>query len=155
MAVTISAGDINRTGALRSSKSYTQATATAVQTLDFSFDVSLLGMGTATAFTRNKYVLATSVVVGTATVHAAEGQYHLIMATATGEANVFVTAATSPLSVNVAFQMLPTATSLDAITTTATGAFVLQSSGDAIWCQMRNGLWHILDVVGATFATST
>ena len=155
MAVTISAGDINRTGAFRSSKSYTQSTATSVQTLDFSFDVSLLGMGTATGFPRNKYVLATSVVVGTATVHAAEGQYHLIMATATGEATVFVTAATTPLPVNVAFQLLPTATSLDAINATATGQFVLQSSGDAIWCQMRNGLWHVLDVAGATIATST
>lgn len=67
----------------RTVKSYTQATGTALQTLDPNYDVHNLGMGTATGFGVNRYLLATDGDY--------EGRVQYIQATATGAAHLVLT----------------------------------------------------------------
>ncbi len=60
MTVSINAGDVQHNRTWGSVETLTQSTATSIQTLNNNFDVSVLGMGTATGFSRNKYLLSTS-----------------------------------------------------------------------------------------------
>lgn len=70
-------------GQPRSVKSYTQSVATGIQTLDPTYDVHNLGMGTATGFGVNRYLLATDSDY--------EGRVQYIQATATGAAHLVLT----------------------------------------------------------------
>lgn len=78
MSIVIQGGGQNLPGTYRSLKSYSQSTATGAQTVDASYDVINLGMGTATGFGVNRYLLATD--------GAKEGRDIVFQATATGEA---------------------------------------------------------------------
>jgi hypothetical protein len=78
MTITITAGAQVSPGQYRSLKSYSVSTATAPQTLDATYDVHNIGMGTATGFGINRYLLATD--------GAREGREIAIQSTGTGEA---------------------------------------------------------------------
>lgn len=78
--ITLTANSVVRRGggSVQSQESLTQSTATAIQSLSVTTDVSVLGMGTATGFARNRYLLPTTSAV--------EGQEKVVVATGTGEA---------------------------------------------------------------------
>jgi len=83
MAITLTSGQRQRRGGtFQAQDAFTQSTATGLQSLSVTTDISVLGMGTATGFGRNRYLLATTSAV--------EGQSKVIAATATGEAYVDV-----------------------------------------------------------------
>lgn len=131
----------------------TQSTATAIQSISVHHDVTVLGMGTATGFTRNKYLLSTSGAV--------EGMEKLIISNATGEANVIINnvgptnGGTFPL--HVAAGLLVTATTTDALQgiATATGSLVFSSPDDMVRVKFMAGNWRFVDLYGATLATTT
>ena len=149
MAVTITGGEVQKKGGTwQSIETLTQSTATVPQAISLNTDVTVLGMGTASGFPRNKYTLATGAV---------EGMEKLIISSATGEATVFIPSATTLLPFHVAFAALTTATTADAVLggSTATGQWVFQSDGDFVYLKYMNGLWHFQDLAGATKATVT
>jgi hypothetical protein len=125
----------------------TQSTATAFQTLSKA-SISVLGMGTATSHIRNRYALATTNV--------AEGTEKLVVSLATGEAYLFVAGPTNGrLPIDVAFEMLSTATTTDALLASATGMYVFNADGDAMLFKLINGTWNPLYAKGVTQATAT
>lgn len=131
----------------------TQSTATAIQTLNNNFEISVLGMGTATGFARNRYLLST--------VGAAEGMEKLIIANATGEAylilnNVGPTSG-GTFNLNCAAALLLAATTVDALQAiaTATGNLVFGAADDQVRVKFMGGLWRCVDLYGATLATTT
>jgi hypothetical protein len=146
MAVTISGGEAQTNSSWQSSESLTQSTATAVQSISLRTDVSVLGMGTATGFARNRYSLATSGV---------EGQEKLVISSATGEAYVFVPTSSGRMGVIPSSLAIPSATAVDAVWASATGDWVFQSDGDYLLVKFMNGSWQFLGGAGATLATST
>lgn len=152
MTITISAGEVQHGPTWQSYETLTQSTATAIQTLNNNMDVSILGMGTATGFTRNKYLLSTSGAV--------EGQEKVIISHATGEANVIInnvgpTQGVIPFSVALVLYG-GTATTVDSIgLASATGSLVFQAADDYVRMKYMAGSWRYLDAVGATFATTT
>jgi len=153
MAVTLTAGDIQHNGTWSSREALTQSTATAIQTLSNNHDVSVLGMGTATGFTRNRYLLSTSGAV--------EGMEKLVISSATGEAYLIFNSAAATgnhsFPLNVTAALLTTATTVDALMgiATATGNLVFNADGDYVLAKFINGYWRAQDLVGATLATST
>lgn len=155
MAVTLGTQYPQKRGGFQSSETFTQSTATALRILSNSVDVSFLGMGTATAgHVHNLYALnATTTASGTAG-DAIEGQSKLIMATATGRADVYVHGPTvGRLPAGIALDALPTATAYAAAS--ATGSWVFQSADDMILLKFINGRWNYMALVGATQATAT
>jgi hypothetical protein len=83
MAVTITPGSQVLDGMYRSVKIYSESTSTGIQTMDPNYEVLNLGMGTATGFGVNRYLLATD--------GNKEGREVLVLATATGEAKLVLT----------------------------------------------------------------
>ena len=80
MAISITTGAaVHKGGTFQSVETLTQSTATAEQSLDLDTDVSHLGVGTATLFTRNKYLLASTGV---------DGMEKIVLTTGTGEAKL-------------------------------------------------------------------
>jgi hypothetical protein len=127
MAIEITRGTQLGNGTFGSLETYSQSTATGYQTLSQNHSVLTLGMGTATGFNLNRYVLASS----TATTGEKEGMELTIQSGATGEAKVAV-----PLS-------------------TSTGAYVFQSDGDFVRLRMTNSSWREIDLLGPTIATAS
>lgn len=131
-----------------SRETLTQSTATAAQSLNPRYSISVLGMGTATGHTRNNYNLATTNV--------AEGTEKMVISLATGEAYLFVAGPTNGrLPLDVAFELNATATTVDAILASATGRFVFNADGDCMVFKMLNGTWNPLYAKGVTQATAT
>lgn len=146
MAVTITAGERQTNSSWQSIETKTQSTATTIQTLDVREDVSVLGMGTATGFLVNRYILPTTGV---------EGQEKLIISSATGEAKVFVPTKSGRMSIVASSLAIPAATAVDAGWASATGLWVFQEDGDYLLLKFMNGNWMFLDGAGASMATAT
>ena len=130
----------------RSKETLTQSTATTVQSLSLQTEISILGMGTATGFARNRYELASGAV---------EGQEKLVIAEATGEAYLRVSAQSGRIPMQIAFASLPTATNSDSLYVTSTGDWVFQSAEDYILLKYISGVWTYIALVGATYATAS
>ena len=154
MAVTLTGGERQlRGGTFQSVETMTQSTATALQALSVSHDVSVLGAGTATgSAARNIYSLAAGI----------EGAEKLIVMNATGEASVTMAFATTRYPFHIGFALLggtggtstgPTALVDSAVT--ATGMLVFTADGDYALLRYFNGKWHPLDLAGVTQATVT
>lgn len=144
---TITGGErLKFVGTFQSVESLTQSTATTPQALSVTTDVSVLGMGTATgAAVRNLYTLAAGV----------EGQEKLIYANATGEASVIFTQISGRLDPGVGAVVNATATTVDANWASATGQYVFQAANEFILTRFMNDAWHVLNIRGATQATTT
>ena len=153
MAITVQTSDVAREGTFRSIETLTQSTATAIQTLNNAYAVSVLGMGTATGFARNRYLLSTSGAV--------EGMEKTVISSATGEAYLIFnsSAATGNFTfpIQVCLALLGTATTVDALAgiATATGNLVFNADGDFVRARFINGFWRAQELVGATLATTT
>lgn len=150
---TLNAGDIQHHQTWMSLETLTQATATTIQTISNQVDITVLGMGTATGFTRNKYLLSTSGAV--------EGMEKMIISNATGEANVIINNVGPTLGgsfpLHVAGALLLTATTVDALQAiaTATGSLVFGSADDVVLLKFMGGVWRYRDLYGVTLATTT
>lgn len=150
---TLIAGDIQHHQTWMSLETLTQATATTIQTISTQVDITVLGMGTATGFTRNKYLLST--------VGAVEGMEKMIICNATGEANVIVNNVGPTLGgsfpLHVAAALLLAATTVDALQAiaTATGSLVFGSADDVVLLKFMGGTWRYRDLYGVTLATTT
>lgn len=153
MTISINGGDIQHGQTWQSYETLTQSTATSNQTISTQTDVTILGMGTATGFARNRYLLSTSGAV--------EGQEKLIISQATGEAYVLVNnvgPTQGLIPINVGHVLLGAgATTVDALqaVATATGCLVFQAADDMVLLKFYAGNWRFRDAVGATFATAT
>ena len=87
MAVSIVGGPLpERMTGYRVKQTFGQSTATAFQSLSLNVQVTHLGLGTATGATRNLYLLASGAI---------PGQELSILATATGEAKLLISAGTA------------------------------------------------------------
>ena len=159
MALVITQGEQqHKGGTFQSSESFSGSTATAFRILDNHVDVSFLGMGTATGDNSNNlYALnATSTEVGTIG-DAIEGMYKAIMATATGEAAVFVAHPTQgrlPLDAMILIDSAATG-DLEQTMASATGNWVFQGDGDFLELRFMNGTWNFVSGQGCTMATAT
>lgn len=156
MAISVSGGTKNTVvGTYGNVKTYTYSTATADQTLSLAFDVSILPGSTATSgFLNGRYNLPTGATDG-----AVEGLVHEISKDATGPAWVLSGATgggamTGRLRAQPAFALIATATKLDGLYVSATGAWAMTASNQMIQVRFRNGLWDVIDAVGATMATA-
>lgn len=119
MAITITSGTQVHPGAAYSNQSLSQSTATALRTLDTSFDVLSLGMGTATGFGVNRYLLATD--------DAFQGRAVFVQATGTGEAKLLVGGGTSTGDL-----VFAAATDVALLEQRDTGWFLVQNSGATV-----------------------
>ena len=88
MAISIVGGVIKRRGGDKTAReSFSQSAATAYQNLDPTVDISVLGVGGATGFNVNRYLLAATGVVPRTTKY--------ILTTGTGEAKLIVDTTTA------------------------------------------------------------
>ena len=153
MAILVTAGEQRHEQTWGSIESLTQSTATAIQTLNNHFAVSSLGMGTATGFTRNRYLLSTASAI--------EGMEKVITCTATGEAYLIFNSSAATgnfqFSLEALYGLMGTATSVDALAAiaTATGNLVFNADGDYVLARFIGGFWRAVDLKGATLATTT
>ncbi len=159
MALIITAGEQqHKAGTFQSFESFTDSTATVDRILDNHVDVSFLGLGTSTGDNVNNLyaLLATSTEAGTIG-DAIEGMIKLIMATATGEAAMFVQMPTQgrlPLEAMILIDAAATG-NLDVTMASATGKWVFQGDGDYLAFKFFNGTWNFVSGAGATMATAT
>lgn len=150
---TLNTGDPQHESTFLSLETLTQSTATAIQSISVHHAITVLGMGTATGFTRNKYLLSTSGAV--------EGMEKLIISNATGEANVIINnvgpTAGGSFPLHVAAALLVTATTVDALQgiATATGSLVFGAADDQVLLKFMGGVWRYRDLYGVTLATTT
>lgn len=122
MAIEIVGGpQPQRWAGARVKQTFSQSTATAFQSLALDFPVVTLGMGTATGAARNLYSLASGAI---------PGQDISILATATGEAKLLITAGT------------------------ATGMWVFTEADDFLKATYEEGKWRIIQST-ATLSTGT
>ncbi len=158
MAVSIAGGDAQHNGTFQSSETFTQSTATAVRTLNPAVDISFLGMGTATAGpVHNQYELVATTTEAGRVGDAVEGQWHVIMATATGRADCFVQHPTQgrlPLEAMILIDAAATG-DISVTAASATGDWVFQTSGDMLHVRFLNGTWNFIGGHGATMAAAT
>ena len=120
MAISLIGGPIaQRRGGAFAKEVLTQSTATTFQAISLVTGLTTVGMGTATDL--NMYSLA----AGT------ENQEKFILATATGEARIFLNGGT------------------------ATGLWILGSADDWLVTRFFGGSWRIIQTNGATLATAT
>ena len=131
----------------------TQSTATAEQSVSVRLAISTLAGGTATGFTRNRYVVPAG----------REGDRKLIWNLATGESMVRFGAATTDLlatggvhyfNVSTATGGMSPASVLGVFQASATGAFVLTTANHFLEALFMNGFWHLRGGL-ATLATAT
>lgn len=156
MAVTINTRYPRHPGTYQSSESMTQSTATAFQSLNANVDVSFLGMGTATGDNSNNlYSLTVTTTASGYEGDAVEGFEKMIMATATGEAAVFIEQLSGRMSAEGSLLAISTATSVDAMWASATGNWVFSSANDYLIARVWNGAWRVVGGVGPTMATAT
>jgi len=155
MAVTLGTQYPQKPGGFQSSERFAQSTATALRVLNNAVDISFLGMGTATAgHVHNLYALNATSTASGLRGDAIEGQLKMIMATATGRADVYVHGPTiGRLPAGIALDALPTATAYAAAS--ATGSWVFTSANQMILLQFLNGRWNYRALIGATQATAT
>lgn len=146
MAVSISQQQLNTNTSFGGVKTFTQSTATAIQVLSVRGEANVLGMGTATGFLVNRYVLPTTGV---------DGSEVLIVSNATGEAKVFIPLPSGRIGIVGSMLAVPAATSVDAMQASATGLWVFQSDGDYLLCKVVDGSYAIIAGSGATLATAT
>lgn len=150
---TLGQGEVQHRQTYQSIETLTQSTATTNQTISVTHDITVLGMGTATGFGLNRYLLSTSGAV--------EGMEKTIISNATGEAKVLINnvgptlGGTFPL--HVAGALLLAATTVDALQAiaTATGCLVFGAADDTVVCRFRAGWWRVVELYGATLATTT
>ena len=159
MALVITPGEQqHKGGTFMSFERFTGSTATAQRVLDNHVDVTFIGMGTATGDNVNNLyaLLATSTEAGVIG-DAIEGMYKAIMATATGEAAVFVAHPTQGrLPLDAMFLIDAAATgNLDVTAASATGNWVFQGDGDFLELRFMNGTWNFVSGHGCTMATAT
>lgn len=83
MAIAVNRGEQQGDGTFNSLETMTQSTATSSQTISNKFSVTTLGMGTATGFGLNKYLLSAT--------DAVEGKEKVVQSGATGEAKLVLT----------------------------------------------------------------
>ena len=94
---------------------------------------------------------------------AVEGMIKWAGVTATGFAGLFVEMPTQGrMPITAAFltnfAVIATSTAsvgIQALAASATGVWVMQSDGDFVMCQFRNGRWNFLEGAGATMHTAT
>ncbi len=159
MALVITQGEQqHKGGTFQSFERFSGSTATAFQILANDVDVSFIGMGTATSDNSNNLyaLLATSTASGVEG-DAVEGMYKAIMATATGEAAVFVAHPTQgrlPLDAMILIDAAATG-NIDVTMASATGNWVFQGDGDFLELRFMNGAWNFVSGHGCTMATAT
>ncbi len=156
MAVSLTQGDRQNNASWQSSETFTQSTATAVRTLDPNTNVSFLGMGTATAGpVHNQYSLTATTTASGREGDAVEGTEKMILATATGRADVFIDLPTQGrLPLGLVEQSNPGATG-DIAMVSATGTWAFQADGDFMFLKFMNGTWNWLAGFGATQTAAT
>ena len=153
MTILVTGGEQRSEQSWGSIETLTQSTATAIRTLDNKYAVSSLGMGTATGFARNRYLLSTASAI--------EGMEKVIQATATGEAYLIFNSSAATgnhqFYLQALFGLMGTATTVDALQgiATATGNLVFGADGDYAVARFINGFWRCVDLNGATLATTT
>lgn len=156
MTVSLTQGSRQHNSTWQSSETFAQSTATAQRSLDAQTDISFLGMGTATAGpVHNQYKLEATTTASGREGDAIEGMEKLILATATGRADVFIALPThGRLPLGLVEQSTPGATG-DIAMVSATGNWVFQAADDYMYLKFMNGAWHWLSGFGATEAAAT
>ena len=158
MALIITPGEQQHNTTFQSFERFDGSTATAFQVLDNDVEVSFIGMGTATGDNRNNLyaLLATSTASGVEG-DAVEGMKKWLIATATGEAGIFVAMPTQgrlPLEAMILINAGATG-NIDVTMASATGNWVFQGDGDYLAFRFFNGTWNFVSGAGATMATAT
>jgi hypothetical protein len=156
MVLSLTQGDRQHNSTWQSSETFSESTATAQRSLDANVDVSFLGMGTATAGpVHNQYKLEATTTASGREGDAVEGMEKVIMATATGRADVFIALPTQGrLPLQLIEQSNPGATG-DIVMVSATGTWVFQTDGDFMFLKFMNGTWNYLAGAGATQSAAT
>ena len=159
MALVITQGEQQHGSTFQSFEGFASSpTATAFQVLDNNVDVSFIGMGTATGDnTNNLYALVATSTQAGVIGDAVEGMMKMLVATATGEAAIFVEAPTQgrlPLEAMILINAGATG-NIDQTMASATGNWVFQGDGDYLTFRFLNGTWHFMSGGGATMATAT
>ena len=151
MAIALTQGDRQGGSTWQSSETFSQSTATASRALDPQTDITFLGMGTATAGpVHNQYNLVATTTASGREGDAIEGMEKMIMATATGRADVFIAMATQGrLPLGLIEQNVPGGTG-DVTMVSATATWAFQSDGDYMFLKFMNGSWVWLAGNGAT-----
>jgi hypothetical protein len=152
MAVTLTEGlQQSKGGTFMGIENLTQSTTTVPQTLSVTKQVSVLGMGTATGGTRNRYNLPTTGLV--------EGMEKYIRAEATGEAWVNIGGGhAGRLPANIGFQILGAATAVDALAVSATANWAFTATGQTLGLKVIDGVWRYIfagSALGPTLGTGT
>lgn len=158
MALTLTRGDIQHGSTFRSSQTFAGSTATAFQVIDRQADVVFIGMGTATSDNSNNLYSLTSTATATDSFgDAVEGHEIVLVATATGEAAIFVEHPTQGRLPLAAMILIDAAATGDISVTmaSATGNWVFQGDGDMLFMKFMNGTWNFVSGHGATMATAT
>ncbi len=156
MAITITQGSRVGGSTWQSNQTFTQSTATVSRALDAHTDITFLGMGTATAGpVHNQYHLVATTTASGREGDAMEGMEKMIMATATGRADVFISMATQGrLPLGLIEQNVPGGTG-DVVMVSATATWAFQSDGDYMFLKFMNGSWAWLAGNGATQTTAS
>ena len=158
MALLITSGEQQHNTTFQSFETFDGSTATAFRILDNDVEVSFIGMGTATGDNSNNLyaLLATSTASGVEG-DAIEGMMKFLIATATGEAGIFVAMPTQgrlPLEAMILVDAAATG-DLNVTMASATGNWVFQGDGDYLAFRFFNGTWNFVSGAGATMATAT
>ena len=159
MALVITQGEAqHKGGTFQSFERFSGSTATAFQVLDNDTDVSYIGMGTATSDNSNNlYALVATSTASGVEGDAIEGMMKYLIATATGEAAIFVAMPTQGRLPLDAMWLIDSAATgdLDVTAASATGNWVFQGDGDFLAFKFFNGTWNFMSGAGATMATAT
>jgi hypothetical protein len=136
----------------------TQSTATVEQEILPKSGVVYIGMGTATGFGLNRYLLAST--TGTATDdEIADGLECWLVATATGEAKIDVGGMASGRLEGLQVTTTSTSAAPAAVFASATGSFNLSGatdgSSDFLRFKRLGGQWMLTNSRGASLATAT
>ncbi len=155
MSITMTPGDVQHKSTWQDSETFAQSTATASRRLNNDIVVSFLGMGTATAGpVHNQYNIVATTTEAGRVGDAKEGQEKMIMATATGRADVFIEYPSGRLPLQLIEQSNPGATG-DVTMVSATGTWVFQAANDHVYLKFMNGTWNFMSGVGATQSAAT
>ena len=158
MVLSITQGEQQHNTTFQSFETFDGSTATAFQVLDNDVEVSFIGMGTATGDNRNnRYALLATSTASGVEGDAVEGMMKFLIATATGEAPIFVAMPTQgrlPLEAMLLVDAGATG-NIDQTMASATGNWVFQGDGDYLAFRFFNGTWNFVSGAGATMATAT
>lgn len=156
MAITITQGDRQHDGTFQSKETFSQSTATAQRSLDANIDISFLGMGTATAGpVHNQYKLEATTTASGREGDAVEGFEKVIMATATGRADVFIAFPTQGRLTLAAIEMSNPGGTGDITMVSATATWVFRDDGHFMYLKFMNGTWNFLAGAGASQSAAT